>query len=547
MERPSFSNDLRRYLALLWHWAWLLVLATALAGGAAYLVSSRMVPIYQASTTILVNEAPATRSADYASVMTSQLLTQTFAQMITKQPVLEGVIQRLGLKMPAESLKRAIQVQPVKDTQLIEIKVESPDPGQAAAIANAVVTVFSDQNQALQASRYAASKQSLQDQLDQMNQKIQASSDAIKALGTDPANQSERDRLESNQAQYQQVYANLLQSYESVRLAEAQTTSNIVAAEPATPPRYPVRPRIVMNTGLAAVVGLLLAMGLILLIEALDDTLRDPDDVARYLGVPILGLIAAHDTNKYTQPISAAQPRSPVSEAFRALRTNIQFASVDHPMHTLLVTSPTPQDGKSTVSANLSVILAQSGHTVALIEGDLRRPRVHKSIGLPNRSGISGLFVQPNTHLNGALQETDIDGLYAMTSGPLPPNPAELLGSEKMFEILHQVRERVDLVVIDSPPVLAVTDAVVLAPRMDGVLLVVRPGKTKLLACKQSVEQLQRIGANLLGVVLNDVEIKRSSYKYASYKGYYYADSKYYGKEGEMEKKGRLARDRSSE
>ncbi|HEX7974700.1 MAG TPA: polysaccharide biosynthesis tyrosine autokinase [Anaerolineales bacterium] len=547
MERSPFSDDLRRYLALLWHWAWLLVLATLLAGGAAYLVSSRMTPIFQASTTILVNEAPATRSADYASVLTSQLLTQTFSQMITKQPVLEGVIQRVGLNVTVERLRGAIQVQPVKDTQLIEIKVESTDPSQAAAIANAVVAVFSEQNQALQASRYAASKQSLQDQLDQMNQKIQANADSIKALGTDPANQAERDRLEANQAQYQQVYASLLQSYESVRLAEAQTTSNIVAAEPATPPRYPIRPRILMNTALAAAVGLLLAMGLIFLIEALDDTLRDPDDVARYLGVPVLGLIAAHDTNKYSQPISSAQPRSPVSEAFRSLRTNIQFASVDRPIHTLLVTSPTPQDGKSTVSANLSVILAQSGHKVALVEGDLRRPRVHKSVGLPNRSGISELFVQPRIVLNGALQETEIAGLYAMTSGPLPPNPAELLGSEKMFDILRQVRERVDLVVVDSPPVMAVTDAMVLAPRMDGVLLVVRPGKTKLLACKQSVEQLQRIGANLLGVVLNDVELKRSSYKYASYKGYYYTDPKYYGKEDKKEKKVKVARGNSTD
>jgi capsular exopolysaccharide synthesis family protein len=194
----------------------------------------------------------------------------------------------------------------------------------------------------------------------------------------------------------------------------------------------------------------------------------------------------------------------------------------------LLVTSPTPQDGKSTVAANLAVILAQSGQKVALVEGDLRRPRVHKIIGVSNRRGISELFVQPKIYLNGTLQETEIPGLLAVTSGPLPPNPAELLGSEKMFDILRMVREKADLVVIDSPPITAVTDAVVLAPRVDGVLLIVKPGTTKLVACKHAIQQLNRIGANILGVVLNDVQVKRSSYKYAYYKGYYYNDQKYY-------------------
>ena len=535
METSSFSEDLRRYLALIWHWAWLLVLAMLLAGGAAYVVSKRTTPVYQASTTMLINEAPANRTADYSSVLTSERLTQTYAQLLTKQPVLQGVIERLRLEGTPRTLKTAIQVQPVRDTQLIEVQVEDTDRQRAADIANALVLEFAEQNQALQASRYTASKQSLETQLAQLDEQIKANADALAALGEGAEGQTERERLQTNQAQYRQTYAYLLQSYEQVRLAEAQSTSNIVQAEPATPPLFPVRPRTLVNTVLAAVMGLVLALGAIFLIEAMDDTLRGPDDVARHLGLPLLGLIVSH-TAKDGQPVTAVQPRAPVSEAFRSLRTSIQFASVDHPLHTLLVTSPTPEDGKSTVAANLSVILAQSGHTVALVEGDLRRPRVHKVIGLANRQGISELFVQPRIYLNGSLQETEVAGLLAMTSGSLPPNPAELLGSEKMFDILHSVRERAEIVVIDSPPVMAVTDAVVLAPRVDGVLLVVKPGKTKLAACKQAVEQLQRIGANLLGVVLNDVEVKRSGYRYAYYKGYYYSDHKYYAADEDSKK-----------
>jgi capsular exopolysaccharide synthesis family protein len=179
------------------------------------------------------------------------------------------------------------------------------------------------------------------------------------------------------------------------------------------------------------------------------------------------------------------------------------------------------------------VSLAQSGRKVTVMDADLRRPQVHKKFGLANRTGISAFFVQPHLRLNGAIQETEIANLSAFTSGSLPPNPAELLGSERMFDILRQVREQSDIIVIDSPPVMAVTDAAVLAPRVDGVLLVVKPGTTKLAACKQAVEQLQRVGANILGVILNDIEINRSGYKYAYYKGYYYTYHRYYGSDGD--------------
>jgi non-specific protein-tyrosine kinase len=207
------------------------------------------------------------------------------------------------------------------------------------------------------------------------------------------------------------------------------------------------------------------------------------------------------------------------------LRTNIQFASVDIPLRTLLITSPSPQDGKSTVAVNLGASLAQSGYKVGLVDADLRRPQIHKRLALSNREGISGMFVQDQIVLNGALRETSVENLYALTSGALPPNPAELLGSDKMSEILQKVGEKTDIILLDTPPVMAVTDSAVLAPQVDGVLLVVKPGSTKLAACRQAIDQLQRVGANILGVVLNDVEMNRSRYRY--YRGYYYT---YYDK-----------------
>lgn len=528
MESQSFSEDIRRYLALAWHWAWLLILAGAIAAGVAYYINRNTTPVYQASATFLINEAPLTRSADYSSIVTSQSLAQTYALLMTKEPVLQGVVDRLGLNIPAGYLKGSVSVSPVKDTQLIVVSVVDTNPQRAVDIANTLGEVFAEQNQALQASRYTASKQNLEEQLARLDQQIQEVTASLSNLGAEPItgastpdpNRADRDRLQTTLAQYRQTYAYLLQSYEQVRLAEAQSTSNIVQVEPAQLPRSPIRPRTMRNSAMAGVVGLMVAAGIVFLIEALDDTIKSPEDISRQLGVPILGIIATHESEAEGL-VTANQPRTPVAEAFRALRTNIQYASVDRPLKTLLVTSPSPEDGKSTITANLGVVLAQGGRKVVIIDADLRRPRIHKLFKLSNQQGTSDLFVKPQEPLNGAVQKTEVANLYALTSGSLPPNPSELLGSEKMVKILEMIHDEADIIIVDSPPLLAVTDAAVLAPRTDGVLLVVKPGKTKLVACRQAVEQLQRVGANILGVVLNDVELRRSRYKYAYYKGYY--------------------------
>jgi capsular exopolysaccharide synthesis family protein len=532
----SLTDDLRRYLALGWHWGWLLVVCTLVGGGAAYILSRRMTPVYQATTLVLVNEAPSTKALDMTSLQTSERLAQTYVQTMTTRPVLQGVIERLGLSLNSKDLKEMISARPVQNTQLIEISVEDIQPQRAADIANALVAEFASQNQAEQASRYAASKSTLTTQLSQLDQQIQAISERLEGLADTPSNQAERDQLQANLAQYRQTYASLLQSYEQVRLAEAQSTSSVIQKEPAIAPNTPVRPNTLKNTALAAVVGLMLAVGLVFLMEALDDTLKSPQEIEGQFGLPVIGFIAHYD-QEGSELIAEKEPRAPVSEAFRSLRTNLQFSSVDRPLRSLLITSPSPMEGKSTIAANLAVVMAQGGHYVALADTDLRRPRVHKLFGLANQGGISSLFIPSvarsgdKVHLNGHLQQTGVTNLRAIPSGSLPPNPSELLASERMGAILAQVQEQAEMVVFDSPPVLAVTDAVVLAPRVDGVLLVVKPGVTKLAACRQSIEQLQRVGANLLGVVFNDVEIRRLNYNYQYYQGYY--SGHYYQDDGQ--------------
>jgi non-specific protein-tyrosine kinase len=523
--------DFWRYIGILKRWLWLLIVATVVGAGAAYGFSRSQTPVYQAGTTLLINQAPgsltASSSTDYNSLLTSKSLASTYAQLLTERKVLDGVIPMLPVSMTVERLKSELQVSVVRDTQLIQVIVEDTDPNLAAQIANALAGQFSDQIAQMQSDRYKATKDSLSAQIAEMDKQIQQTQKDLNALGSSEADQPKRDRLQTILSQYRQSYAGLLQTFEQIRFAEAQSSSNVTQVEAAVAPDVPVRPKIPTNTLLGGVVGMLLAMGVVFLIETLDDTLKHASQITGTGAgaLPVLGFIPYFEhASDQPMPVVASQPRSPIAERFRALRTNIQFTSVDHPLHTILVTSPAPGDGKTTVAANLAVALAQSGRQVALVETDLRRPSLHKNLHVANGAGISGLFVQPRMHLNGNLQSTGLPGLDVLTSGSLPPNPAELLGSAKMQELLRMVQEQRELIILDSPPVTSVTDAVVLSSRVDGVLLVVRPGHTRVGACREAIAELQRAGANILGIVLNGVRAEDARY-YSGYYHYYYYHS----------------------
>lgn len=336
-------------------------------------------------------------------------------------------------------------------------------------------------------------------------------------------------QLQSTLGLYQQIYINLLNSLESIRLARLQNTPSIVQIEPASVPDEPIRPRTLMNTALATVVGLMLAAGIVFLVEHLDDTLKTPEDIERVLGVPVLGFVAEMQyKGKGAEEIYVTrQPRSPVSEAFRSLRTNLEFASVQKPIRTLLVTSPGPSEGKTTVAANLAAIYSQAKKRVALVDADMRRPHVHRFLGLSNRDGLSNLFRNQASVQNVSHAKVELPHLLIITSGSLPPNPAELLGSDRMVDILSELQANTEMVVIDTPPSL-VADAQVLAAKVDAVLIVIRPGVTNAEAARSSMESYRRAGARVVGVVLNRIPRNRSYY-YGGYKYYSpYSESKGY-------------------
>ncbi|GAB4546406.1 MAG: hypothetical protein Fur002_21460 [Anaerolineales bacterium] len=346
-------------------------------------------------------------------------------------------------------------------------------------------------------------------------------SGSASANGVNAAPDPAAARLEKTLSLYQQIYLNLINTREAIRLARLQNTQSVNQIEPAAVPTSPVRPRPTQSASFGGMIGLALAAGIVFLVEFLDDTLKSPEDVERLLDLPLIGYIAdlelsANADSRNIGVYVAENPRSPAAEAFRSLRTNLEFAAVDAPLRSILVTSAEASDGKSTVAVNLAAIFAQGGKRVILMDCDLRRPRIHRFFGIQNRVGVTDLFRGSHT-LDETLQRHIDSNIQVITSGSLPPNPAELLGSHKMNHLLEEMLTRADLVVIDSPPSI-VADAQVLSAKVDGVLLVAQPSKTHAGSARVMREQMDRAGAHVIGAVFNRVSRQHGYY----YGGYHY-------------------------
>ncbi len=591
--------EIRQYFSIARRWAWLLILGLFLGAGGGYYFTTRQTPTYQATARFVLLR-PVQTAYDYNSYLESQQLAKTYVQLLTSRPVLDAASAELGYPVLAEQAR----AQQSDDSQFIQLLVEDSNPEHAAAIANVLITALINQNESMQAVRYANSEENLkknietvegqianlQNQIDNISTAT-VQDQVVKVQGQIADLQAQTSELESrieelskkrtltpeegvemaekqaslDQLQpildlyqqiytnlvvlgkpvdsnndtttrlaqlqttlnlYQQIYLNLLNNLEAVRLARVQSTPTVIQTEPAIVPFEPIRPKPLQTTALAGAVGLMLMAGIAFLVEYLDDTLKTPSDIERVLGVPVIGYIAQLKYKNKTaeQVYVAQQPRSPVSEAFRSLRTNLDYAGVDKPIKTIIVTSPSPAEGKTTIAANLAVIIAQSGKKVVLLDADLRRPRIHRLTGIPNRLGLSDLF-RGNTNLSAAGRVVaSLPNLAIIPSGSLPPNPVELLGSEKMSRILNSILETADVVVIDTPPSM-VTDAQVLARKADAVLLVVRPGHTHADTAAATLEMFNRANSRIVGVVLNRIPRNRSYY-YGGYR--YYSPYNYY-------------------
>jgi tyrosine-protein kinase len=287
-------------------------------------------------------------------------------------------------------------------------------------------------------------------------------------------------------------------------------------------PLAPITPRTKVNLALGLLLGLAAGVGLAVLRESLDTTVKRVEDLASITGAGALGMIA-FDSGAAKQPlITAIDPSSQRSESFRTLRTNLQFVDIDHPPRTVVITSAVAGEGKTTTACNLAITLAQAGIRVALIESDLRRPKVADYLGIEGSVGLTSVLIGRAT-LDDALQSWGRSGLAVLASGPIPPNPSELLGSGHMVALLRQLQQRFDVIIIDAPPLLPVTDAAVLSRICDGAVVVVRYGKTKREQLERTAKALSTVDARILGTVMNMAPTKGpDAYAYGYGYGYSY-------------------------
>lgn len=341
-----------------------------------------------------------------------------------------------------------------------------------------------------------------------------------------------------------ELYDGLLQRLKEIGVAEGVQRENVSVIEPATAPARPFSPDTRRQLTMAIVIGLALGVGLALLLEFLDRTVKTAEDLEKLARRPVLGVIPlvrikrkgeeAARTAVLKQPerqvghYSARHPKSAVSEAFRSLRTSLMFSTPEGMPKTILFTSPAPGDGKTTCAINLATVLAQNGARVLLLDADLRKPRVHRDFGKPLAPGLVNRLteVQKSGKPSGAIGGTDVPGLFVMTAGSTPPNPAEMLGSARMAALIAGFAKVFDHVIIDSPPVIGLADALVLSRLVDGVILVTAAGVTGKDDAKMSIKRLRQVQAPVLGLILNAVDLESPSYAY--YASYYYD---YYGDE----------------
>lgn len=503
----------------------LVVICFLCAGLAAFLISKLMTPVYQSSALVQVSISSTNSSADYNNLLASDQLVQTEAQLAISDPVLREVAGHYpGLTV--DQLSKKVTATAKLNTQLFEIDAQDASAMNAAKLANDVAMTLIKQQQQLIQQKNVQAQQQIQSDLASTREQINTTTTEIASLAGEPGKASQLAILQAQLSGLQQHYSQWQSSLAQLELTQAQSGDFLLLVQQAQPALHPIKPNVLLNTSAGFLAGLFLGILLAVLFVQFDTRLRSPEAISEFLNLPILSTIwLARPSHK--EAVINPSGRDANVEAYRILRSGIGFASIDKPLRTLLFTSATPGDGKSVVASNIAVFMAKAGKSTLLIDADLRRPTLHEKFALPgDAKGLSNAVLAFSSSFSNSLPSLEpfvhavnIPNLLVMPAGMLPPNPTELLEAKAMQRLLAALSQSsIEVVIFDTTPLLGLSDASLLASKMDGTLLVVDTMHANKKLLKQAQDRLVQADANILGCVINKQRRQRNNiYSYSYY------------------------------
>jgi capsular exopolysaccharide synthesis family protein len=494
----EFGSDptLRSYAQLVRRRKWWVVGLALLGLAVSLAISFTQQKQYSASAQVLVQASSQTGALGVSQQPVTTTDVQTMLQLVTSAPVTAVVQHKLG-RAPSVSAAEVAQ------TNVIAITAVAASPAQAAQIANVYATAFVNDQKNVALNSLTSTEGQLRGQ-------IKTIAKQLKQLRGTPGTASEQTALVNQQAV-------LSEQLTQMQVNSNSETNSLVLVTPALAPRSPSSPKPTEDGLLGLIAGLILGLAAAFLRESLDDAVASKEAAEEFGGASVLAAVPmVNSWKKRDRPlvVSLARPMSPAAEAYRSLRTSLQFARQESDLRTILVTSPAAAEGKTSTLSNLGAMFAQAGHRVVLVSCDLRKPRLGQFFGLDERQGLTTAILgeQPVEELVQPVPGDD--NLWLLGSGQMPPNPAELLNGKRIQEVFSKLRQLFDLVLIDSPPVLPVTDSVILAKDADATLLVVAAGQTSQGDLQRAAEKLAQVNARVVGLVLNETSKQTSGYGY---------------------------------
>lgn len=504
--------ELKSIFAPIWKWRWLILAAGLIAGVISFAISLTQAPQYLSRTTLIIGQSINNPNPSSSQFFLEQQLAGIYADMGTREPVRMGTMKALELDWLPEYTVRALP-----DTQLIEIMVTDTDPLRAKAVAeelanqlilSAPTSINSDEQERQvfineQLSTLQEDITSTQDTIEQRKLELGTLSSASQISSTE----QQIFALETKLSTLQDTYASLLSSTSKGAL------NSLTVVEPAQVPRRSISPSKLVTSGLAALVGMLLAAIGIFLLEWLDQSINIPEEASRIINAQLLGEIPR--ISKDENPLSYVndQPFSPITDAYRSLRNNLEFMDLGKSIKTILVTSPGVSEGKTTVAMNLALSLAKANKRVILIDADFYQSTIKQKFALQKETGLSDLLQSSRDSISQHLVSLFNGQIYLLPAGKTPANPSELISSVATEKIFETLKNAADVVIIDGPPFIT-SDAIALSTKVDGVLIVISPGRSRRDILKTAYAQMTRAKAKIVGFVMNGSPQRSSYYSY---------------------------------